>query len=164
MKTPLYSFPPPPSTFSQILSNPSHPPLLFFCLVSLAECVFMPHLLMYYFASWYYGHKLIASWYLITSSTYVFYTTRHQNYWRFDTNDIVLTSTLIWYHTQTKTQDTQWPKEWHRYKYILTPPVHTIATLYCTDWMTCWNKNLHERGPQCLAFSKITHFRNHTSD
>ena len=156
MKTPLYSLPP-PSTLSQILSNPSHPPLLFFCLVSLAECVFMPHLLMYYFASWYYGHKLIASWYLITSSTYVFYTTRHQNYWRFDTNDIVLTSTLIWYHTQTKTQDTQWPKEWHRYKYILTPPVHTIATLYCTDWMTCWNKNLHERGPQCLAFSKITH-------
>ena len=34
--------------------------------------------------------------------------------------------------------------ETHSLKYILTPPAHTTATLYYTEWITCWNKNLQK--------------------
>ena len=29
----------------------------------------------------------------------IFYATRYQTYWRFDKNDMIFTSTLIWYDT-----------------------------------------------------------------
>ena len=68
MKTPLYcSLPLLPPLFFQILSKTPQP-CSFCCLVSLAESVIMSHL-MYYFAQWQYGPKLVELWYLSTSST-----------------------------------------------------------------------------------------------
>ena len=58
-------------------------------------------------------------------------------YWRFDTDDMVFASTLIWYHTQTNThrayRDQQ--TDTNRYKYILTPSVMCTQQLPVLHWM-----------------------------
>ena len=66
---------------------------------------------------------------------------------------------VFWFdivHNDIYKQDTR--ANTHIFKYILTPPLHT-ANLYCTEWVTCWNKNLFYRRSQCLSFSKITHLQ-----
>ena len=132
---PLYIAYPP---LSQVLSN-SQPPLpcSFCCLVSNAKCVITPHLLLC---------SRLGTW-VPPAPCCVFYATRYS-------------TTLIWYHTH-KDKLKQYTQgltiDWHTYKYILTPPLHTTTTLYCTEWITCLNKVLLYRGRQCLSFSKITH-------
>ena len=48
-----------------------------------------------------------------SAPSYIFYAASNQIYWRFDTDDMVLTSTFIWHHTYKHTQSTQEPVDWH---------------------------------------------------
>ena len=99
---------PHPSYFmkSPILHVPSFlrfcptPLPLFCCLVSLAKCGIMPHSICYY-VWWYYGLKLVESWYLSTNSTLLHFV--QQNI-----DDMVFACALIWSHTQTNTHKDTW--------------------------------------------------------
>ena len=91
----------------------------------------------------------------------VFYATRHQIYWRFDTDYMVFASTLIWHNTHRTYRVTRLT---NMYKSILTPPVMCTQQLlelhlYYAEWITCWYKILLYRGPQCFCFSKIALFQ-----
>ena len=138
-----------------------HPsPCSFCCLISLAQCIIPPH--PCYSVYWYYRPKLVESWYLSTvAPCYAFHVTRHQIYWRFDTEDMVFASTQIWYHShrQTYTQDTQEPTDRHTHINIYQqhPLCEHNNFLYYSEWLTCWYKALIYGGPQCICFSKITH-------
>ena len=101
-----------------VISNPPAPlppkPCSFCCLASLAECV-----CIILFNDIMDLNLLSLSTLVPVSPCCVFHATKHQIYWRFEMNDMVSASTLIWYHTQ----DTQGPIMIHLYKYILTSPV-----------------------------------------
>ena len=108
---------PPPSIFPQPL------PRCVFVAFSFAEYVIVPYL-MNYFTEWHDKTTLVEPWYLIPEAPcYVFYATRRQVYYWFDTEDMKIASKLIWYHTHKhiQTQLTLGPIDWH--KNILTPPV-----------------------------------------
>ena len=67
----------------------------------------------------------------------VFYATRHQIYWRFDTDDMVFAGTLIWYYTrrQAHTVHAGTNRMTQIYKYILTPPLTCIQHLSVLHWI-----------------------------
>ena len=78
----------------------------------------------------------------------LFYATSNQIYRSLHTDDMVFAGTQIWYHTEKHTEYKDTNRLTHKYiniyKYILKP--HVTCThrsyLYCTEWVTCWNKNL----------------------
>ena len=104
MKTPLHCLlptpppPPPPPFLFQILSNTTQ--TCSFCsLISLAECVIMPHL-TYYLLNDNMDLNLLSLGTLVPAARcFVFYLLRHQIYWRFGTNDTVFGSSIICYCT-----------------------------------------------------------------
>ena len=78
------------------------------------------------------------SWYLVPAANLAMcFATRHQVYWRYDTDDMVSASTLIWYHAhwQTYIGHTGTNRMTHIYKYILTPPVLCTQQLPVLHWM-----------------------------
>ena len=68
---------------------------------------------------------------------YVFYTTTHQIFWRFDADGVVFVSSLIWYHThrQTRTRHPGTKRLKNACKYNLTTPVMCTRQLPALHWM-----------------------------
>ena len=113
------------------LSNPSipRPPPTFFAVLFLwltvwsrqMECVILLNDIMFSLGTL-----------VLTAPCCVFYATRNQIYWRFETDDMVLASTLIWHQTyrQTKIRHTGTNRLTHTDKvYIdINRYMHTPAT------------------------------------
>ena len=117
------------------------------------------------FIWWYYGPNLQCLGNIVpAASCCVFYATRHQIYWRFDMDDMILTSNLIKItHIDKNTGYTGSNRLKHTYKYIWAPPVTCTQQLPALHWVTYWYKNLLSSGQQCLCFSKSLTFRSHIS-
>ena len=119
MKTPLNCL-----SFFQICPTPQPPPLpTFFAVLFLwltvwsrqMECVILLNDIMFSLGTL-----------VLTAPCCVFYATRNQIYWRFDTDDMVFASALIWHqtHRQKQIRHTGTNRLTHTYiKYILTSPV-----------------------------------------
>ena len=142
----------------------------FCCLLFLAECVIVLHL-MCYFTSWYgkptaddMTNLQLMIWQTYMSSLgtlapeascYVFYGTMCQVYCRFDTDDMAFASALIWYYTHTFTCSTQTDQ--------VTPPVMCSQLLSGLHWIiiTHWYpKFIIQRSIISLLFknySRISH-------
>ena len=102
------------------------------------------------------------------SSCHLFYATRHQVYYRSDTDDMAFASTLIWYHShkQIHTKHIQWPIEWHintlyinTTLYIINTTfqhncVHTNCTYYIELISHWFQKAILQRSTMC-AFQKV---------
>ena len=129
MKTPLFpillTHPPPP--LFPVTSKP-YPHCSFSWLVSLAEWMIMPHLMLFYLMIWIYTYQALGPW-------CVFHATR----WGLTHN---FTGTLIWYHTQKYTQHTQGPVDWHTHlsKYLQQLLFVHSSYLYYIEWIIHWDQ------------------------
>ena len=67
----------------------------------------------------------------------IFYITRDQIYWSFDTDEMVFATTLIWYHLHRKTH-----AGYTRLTRVQSISHHLLFThnsyLNYTEWKTCW--------------------------
>ena len=89
---------------------------------------------------------------------WVFHATWHQIYGWFDTDDMFFANALIT-HTDKHMQDTQGLIEWHIYTYVNVYQHRLVCThssyLYCTEWTTCFYKNL-QRSTMSLFFKNCS--------
>ena len=97
---------------------------------------------------------------------FVFYATSSQVYCRFDPDDMVFASTLIWYHTHTHTL-THTHTHTHTvhtgtnrltHKYILKLSVAHSSYLYCIELIAHWYQFILWRSA-IYIFLKITHIQ-----
>ena len=131
--------------FLKISSTSPNPAL--FCFSSLDECVIMP-LLMYQFALWQYGPKLVKPWYLSTISTFLcVYLLTHETYRWLSADDIVFAITMTCYHTKWQThRNTIINRLTHTHKNTHTY-THTHTHTHTHKLLTRIKKQL--RAPKC---------------
>ena len=157
MKTPTLLTPP----FFKFYPIPLHS---FYCFISLAEYWITPHLM--WFFSKYYRLKLVEPW-CLEARCCVFHVTRHQFYWRFDTNDMTFVGTLIWDHTQRQkhTGHTGSSRMTHTLKMYnnTTCYVHKAATYIILNKWLADIKIYFTKVHNVLAFQKLLPCRNHIS-
>ena len=88
----------------------------------------------------------------------VFYATRCQVYCRFDTDDMVFASTLIWYYIQKHTDTAYTRTNGLTHKYILIPPAHS-SYLYYIELITHWL--IKQSQIFCTKFINMFVFKNY---